>query len=63
MNKMSLFISLAMSALCLFSCGKTGPEEQKGGAPAAPANLKLHSSTETSLTFQWDAVSRATAYN
>lgn len=63
MNKMNLFISLAMSALCLFSCGKTGSEEQKGGAPAAPANLKLHGSTETSLTFQWDAVSRATSYN
>ena len=61
MKKMH-FVILAMAALCLFSCGKTAQEEQ-GGAPAAPANLKQHDATEASLTFQWDLVSQATSYS
>lgn len=62
MKKMNLYICLLMAALCLFSCGKTGGEEQEGGAPAAPAGLTLHDATETSLTFQWNVVSGATSY-
>ena len=62
MMKMNLYICMLMVALCLFSCGKTGDEEKEGGAPAAPANLKLHGATETSLTFQWDVVTGATSY-
>jgi len=62
MREMNLYICVVVAALCLFSCGKTAQEEEKGGAPAAPANVKLHSATETSLTFQWDAVNGATGY-
>ena len=62
MRTMNLYICMVLAALCLFSCGKTTQEEEKGGAPAVPANLKLHSATEASLTFQWDPVSGATGY-
>ena len=62
MRKMNLFVCMVLAALCLFSCGKTAQEE-KGGAPATPVNLKLHSATETSLTFQWSLVDSATGYS
>ena len=61
MRTMNLYICMVLAALCLFSCGKT-TQEEKGGAPSAPANLKLHSATEASLTFQWDLVNGATGY-
>ena len=60
MKKMH-FVIMTLAALAVFACGKTGQEE-KGGAPAAPAGLKLHTATEASLTFQWDPVSEATGY-
>ena len=36
------------------------PDTPEQKAPAAPVNLVLHSATENTLTFQWDAVSGAT---
>ena len=36
------------------------PDTPEQKAPAAPSNLVLHSATETTLTFQWDAVAGAT---
>ena len=62
MKKMTAYLVMALAALCLFSCGKSGGEEPAGGVPAAPANLKLHSAAETALTFQWDAVAEADSY-
>lgn len=36
------------------------PDTPEQKAPATPANLVLHSATENTLTFQWDAVAGAT---
>ena len=56
---------LALASLLLAACGGKEdpivvPDTPK--APSAPANLKLHKATETSLQFQWDAVEGATSY-
>ena len=56
----------ALLALCaISSCGK-GEEpaapDQGQPVPSVPQNVKLHSATETSLTFQWDAVQGAATY-
>ena len=56
----------ALLALCaISSCGK-GEEpaapDQGQPVPSVPQNVKLHSATETSLTFQWDAVQGAASY-
>ena len=56
----------ALLALCaISSCGK-GEEpaapDQGQPVPSVPQNVKLHSATETSLTFQWDAVQGAAPY-
>ena len=41
-------------------CGGTGTEkEPEVTAPGIPVNVKLHSATETSLTFQWSAVAQS----
>ena len=55
-----------MVALCaISSCGK-GEEpaapEQGQPVPSVPQNVKMHCATETSLTFQWDAVQGAASY-
>ena len=55
-----------MLALCaISSCGK-GEEpvvpDQGQPVPSVPQNVKLHGATETSLTFQWDAVQGASSY-
>ena len=52
---------LLLAALVLVACGKA-PEAEKAAALTAPQNVKLHSATETTLTFQWDAVEGADAY-
>ena len=56
---------LALASLLLAACGGKEdpivvPDTPK--APSAPANLKLHKATETSLQFQWDQVEGATSY-
>ncbi len=67
MNKLLSTIAFSLTALAVLSCGaKDNPSE--GGetlpqAPGAPAALSLHSSDETSLTFQWTAVSGADSYS
>ena len=52
------------AAFVLWACGKTpeNPVTPASNPPAAPTGLKLHGSTETSLTFQWDVVEGALAY-
>ena len=56
---------LALASLLLAACGGKEdpvviPDTPK--APNAPANVKLHKATETSLQFQWDAVEGAATY-
>ena len=55
---------LALAGLFLASCGGKDepvvPDTPK--APSAPANVKLHKATETSLQFQWDPVENAASY-
>ena len=61
MRKMYLLLIVALLA---FSCeNKPQPEPEKPSVPEAPAGLVLHGdATETSLTFQWDAVNGAKSY-
>lgn len=67
MNKLLNTIPLFLTVFAVLSCGaKDNPSE--GGetlpqAPGAPAALSLHSFDETSLTFQWTAVSGADSYS
>ena len=56
----------ALLALCaISSCGKseepTVPDPGQP-VPSVPQNVKLHNASETSLTFQWDAVQGAASY-
>ena len=53
-----------LAAVCLFvSCGGEKPEpEPANPVPDAPTGLVQHGATETSLTFQWDAMQYATSY-
>ena len=52
-----------MALLVLVSCGdKENADEPIPSAPATPTGLALKSATKTSLTFKWDAVSGASAY-
>ncbi|MBR5396447.1 MAG: pectate lyase [Bacteroidales bacterium] len=55
---------LAFAVMCAFvSCGGNGnSDEPVSKVPAVPSGITLHSKTETSLSFQWDAVSDATGY-
>ena len=55
---------LAFAVMCAFvSCGGNGNSDGPvSKAPAVPSGITLHSKTETSLSFQWDAVSDATGY-
>ena len=52
-----------LALLVLVSCGdKENADEPIPSAPATPTGLALKSATKTSLTFQWNAVSGASAY-
>lgn len=57
---------LALVSLLLAACGGKEdpvviPDTPK--APSAPAKVKLHSATETTLKFQWDPVENAAYYD
>ena len=58
--KKGMFI-LMPALLLVYACTPKVPDEP--ATLAAPTGLKLHSSTETTLTFQWTAVERASGYD
>ncbi len=58
----TVWINSLLALLILVSCGNKENADPVPSAPATPSGLVLHSATKTSLTFQWDAVSGATAY-
>ena len=60
MNKTSLILLFFALVSACGGSKEPQPDTPEQKAPAAPANLVLHSSTETTLTFQWDAVAGAT---
>ena len=64
MRKAAGIILLSLGLALLPACGDkpAGPEVPEVKVPSAPVNLQLHGSTETSLTFQWDAVENASSY-
>ena len=63
MNKTSI-ISFIVAFGSFFSCGGNGNEVgPTPKAPAVPTGIVLHDKTETSLSFQWEAVSDATGYD
>ena len=52
-----------MALLVLVSCGdKENTDDPTPSAPATPTGVVLKSATKTSLSFHWDAVSGASAY-
>ena len=56
--------ALPLLAAALFSCGReVDPAEPLPTVVTVPQNVKLHGSTETSLTFQWDPVDGAIGFN
>jgi len=60
--KRILFSALVL--LAVFSCGKedNGGESTASAEVTVPTNVKLHSATDYSLTFQWTAVEGAETY-
>ena len=46
----------------MVSCGGDEPVQKEPPTPDAPTNIVLHSSSETSLTFQWDLAANAAKY-
>ena len=58
----TIWINSLLALLILVSCGDKENADPVPSAPATPTGLALHSATKTSLTFQWDAVSGASAY-
>ena len=61
---MKKYLNIIVAALTVSCCGGTGTEkEPEVTAPGIPVEVKLHSATETSLTFQWKAVDGATGYD
>ncbi len=56
-----LLILLSLSFLAA-TCGEK-PKEETPSAPAVPTGVKLHSSTETSLSFQWNVTEGASSYD
>ena len=52
------------AVLLLVACGKGGeePTVRPETVPGVPQNVVLHGATETSLTFQWNAVKDAANY-
>ncbi|MBO6249395.1 MAG: fibronectin type III domain-containing protein [Bacteroidales bacterium] len=62
MNKRRIILTLSAVFALMASCGGDEPAKQETPAPAAPSNIVLHSSSETSLTFQWDLAANAAKY-
>lgn len=66
MKKMQT-LTMILLACSFWACGggNEGGEDDPGKitAPEAPSAVALHSSSETSLTFQWSLVSGATSYD
>ncbi len=62
-NKLTIRYVVAIFAMmaALHSCGPDDKPESES-APAVPSGLTLHDATETTLAFQWDAVSGADSY-
>lgn len=58
----TVWINSLLALLIVVSCGDKENADPVLSAPATPTGLALHSATKTSLTFQWDAVSGASAY-
>lgn len=56
------YFALAAAVLAA-ACGKTPDTVPQEVTLTVPQNVKLHSATETSLTFQWGTVEGATGYN
>lgn len=56
-------VILLSFALLSATCGEKNNEQDTPTAPAVPSGIKLHSSTETSLTFQWNVTEGATSYD
>jgi len=54
---------LILAIALLAACGGTGTEKQEEKVPAVPTGVKLHSATQTSLTFQWSVVEGAAGYD
>ena len=56
--------ALPLLAAALFSCGRdVDPADPQPSVVTVPQNVYLHSSTEHSLTFQWDPVDGALGFN
>ena len=62
--KTKYLIPALLPVLMLILTACPGPEpEPEPAAPATPVGLTLHGSTQTSLTFQWSAVTGAASYD
>ena len=55
-------LAFLTALLALAACGGKEPVSTPT-APAAPTGLKVHAATESSLTFQWNVVEGAAAYD
>ena len=62
MNIITRFLALMAAAALVAACGKPDDTPDDPKDLPAPENLVLHSATETSLTFQWNAVEGASSY-
>ncbi len=62
MRKIARILGAALVLALVLGCGETGSGPEKPENPGAPTGLVLHGATETSLTFQWDAMEHATGY-
>ena len=55
-------LGLLTTLAVVISCGGDEPAQKEVPTPSAPSNIVLHSSTQTSLTFQWDMAENAVKY-
>ena len=62
MRRITNILALAGILALLSCCGDPKPQPETPKNPDAPTGLCQHGATETSLTFQWDAMDHATSY-